>query len=105
MIAAAAAARRRRQNEVLDCFRIAGATAPERAKPVDQLGLRETREMTALMERQILRPGLRTGTWYLDEAAYAAHRDERRPVRVMAIVAVLLVLAGILLLAVVSQQL
>jgi hypothetical protein len=107
VIAAAAAARRRRRREVLDGFRIAGATAPERARRVDELGLRESRELAELAESGVLIQGPRRDSWYLDEATYVAYRDARelRPVRAMVVVALLLVLVGTVLVMVVSQQL
>ena len=107
VIAAAAAARRRRRREVLDGFRIAGATAPDRARRVDELGLNESRELAELVESGVLLQGPRRDSWYLDEAAYVAHRDARelRPVRAMVVIAVILVLVGLLLVMVVSQQL
>jgi hypothetical protein len=107
VIAAAAAARRRRRREILDGFRIGGATAPERARRVDELGLSDSRELAELVESGVLLQGPRRDSWYLDEAAYVADRDARamRPVRAMVVIAVLMVLLGLLLLVVVSQQL
>jgi hypothetical protein len=107
VIAAAAAARRRRQREILDGFRIGGATAPERARRVDELGLSDSRELAELVESGVLIQGPRRDSWYLDESAYVAHRDSggARSIRVMAVIAVLMVLLGVLLLMMVSQQL
>jgi hypothetical protein len=106
VIAAAAAARRRRRREVLDGFRIGGATAPERARRVDELGLSESRELAELVESGVLIRGPRRDSWYLDEAAYVSHRDARssRPTRMIVALAVLLVLAGAALVALASQQ-
>ena len=106
VIAAAAAARRRRRREILDGFRIGGATALDRARRADELGLSDSRELAELVESGVLLPGLRRESFYLDEAAYVAHRDARamRPVRVMVVIAVLMVLLGILLVTMVSQQ-
>lgn len=77
VVAAAAAARRRRTQRVLDAFRIAGATAPERAQSLESLGLSPTDELTELIDAGVLDRGDRE-LWYLNEGAYVAHRDARR---------------------------
>jgi hypothetical protein len=107
VVAAAAAARQRRMREILDGFRIGGATAPERARRVDELGLTDSRELAEFVESGVLIRGPRNDTWYLDEVAYVAHRDAKvtRPVRVLVALGVMLLLLGVLLLTVVSQQL
>ena len=91
VVAAAAAARRRRMQRVLDAFRIADATAPERARSLESLGLSEAREVAELIESGIVARGGRD-LWYLNEGAYIAHRDARR-VRVSRVMVVVLACA------------
>lgn len=78
VVAAAAAARRRRLQGVLDSFRIADATAPERARTLTSLGITDSAELTHLIESGVVNPGPAKGSWYLNEGAYVAHRDARR---------------------------
>ena len=79
VIMLAVAARRRRMNVILDAFRLAGATAAERAQALDLMGLSTSRELDELSDSGILLPGSRVGTWYLSEAAYIARRDAHLP--------------------------
>lgn len=67
--AAAAAAERRH----LDALRIAGATAPERARPLEQLDLSRDDAFGRLAARGVVRQA--GGGVYLDEVAFIAHRD------------------------------
>ena len=106
VIALAAAARRQRMNAILDAFRLAGATAAERAQTLDLLELPTSRELDELSNGGILRPGSRAGTWFLDEAAYIAKRDAQptRALRVVSVaIVVLLVLLGVLLINLVGR--
>ena len=100
-IMAAAAAAQRRQR-VLDAFRVAGATAPERAKPLAELGLPLDATLEACIEAGIVRLGKREGELWLDEAAWVARRDarpSRAAVRIVmaALLAVLAITLGVLL--------
>ena len=78
VVAAAAAARRERMQRVLDRFRIADATAPERARTLMSLGMAESAELTHLIDSGVVVAGRAEGSWYLNEGAYVAHRDARR---------------------------
>ncbi len=78
VVAAAAAARRRRLQRVLDSFRIADATAPERARTLPSLGIADSAELTHLVESGVVNAGRAQGSWYLNEGAYVAHRDAKR---------------------------
>jgi hypothetical protein len=78
VVAAAAAAHRKRLQRILDAFRIAGATASDRALTLERLGLQECRELDELQGLRVIVPGAGSSTWYLSEGAYVAHRDARR---------------------------
>lgn len=96
VIAAMAAARAQRVREVLDAFRLADATAPDRARSLDEIGIAAPAEVAMLSEAGIVLQDPRTGGWWLSERAYVAHRD-REPKKA---VRVLLVLVAITLLIV-----
>jgi hypothetical protein len=99
--AAAAGARRRRLAAVVDAFRAAGATAPGRARRLDEVLTGYTGEVTRLAEAGVLVAGLEGGRWYLDEAAFAAWQEARRrgrPRRVLTALGVALFVAGLLIL-------
>jgi hypothetical protein len=78
VVAAAAAARRRRLQAVLDAFRIADATAPERARTLASIGTADSAELTYLIDSGVVAAGRSQGSWYLNEGAYVAHRDAKR---------------------------
>jgi hypothetical protein len=97
VIAAAAAAHERRLQAIVDAFRLAGATAPARAQPLDQLGLERTAEVEELVTKRLLVPVEGAGAWYLSESAYIARRDAgpSRAVRILLVaIALAVVLAG-----------
>ena len=105
--AAVAAAKRRRTHEILDAFRLASATAPERAASAEKIGLIGTNEFDDLVTSGVIVAGSRAGTWYLSEAAYVQHRDARpaRAHRVLALVMfALTILGGALLIGLVEGQ-
>ena len=100
-IMAAAAAAQRRQR-VLDVFRVAGATAPERAKSLGELGLPLDATLEGCIEAGVVRLGKREGELWLDEAAYVSRRDarpSRTAVRVVmaVLLAVLAIALGVML--------
>ncbi len=86
--ASAAAAAKARQN-ILDSFRLRGATAPDRARTLRELGLdRDMTALDALMKQGIVRgidhrgrPAVhgeangRYDGYFLDESAFVAYRD------------------------------
>lgn len=105
VIAAAAAARAKRLQRILDAFRLAGATAPDRAHSMDALSVERDSHVEELVRYGVLVAGPRSDTWYLDEAGYIAHRSARQRTSRMAVltaVAALIVLLGII--AIVLQQ-
>lgn len=106
VIAVAAAAKRRRMNAILDAFRLAGATAPERAISTADLGLSGSSELDDLMTRGVIVAGSRGGSWYLSEADFAEYRDERpaRAMRVLSLVLLALTILGAALLIGIMEQ-
>ena len=78
-VAAAAAAHRKRVQTILDAFRLADATAPDRARSLEQLGLERNDEVEEFIEQQVVVSVPRGGGWYLNESAYIAQRDAGNP--------------------------
>ena len=66
--------RRRELRRIANAFRVAGALAPERAKPLAQLGLADSRLVRSFVDKRIIRE-VRAGEFYLDDDAW------RRPGR------------------------
>ena len=106
-IAVASMAKARRIAETLDRFRLAGATAPERARPLDALGVATGAEVDALALTGVLVHDVAAGGWWLDEAAWVAHRDRRQPRKavrlLLGFVALLLFIVAIGMIVVVRQ--
>jgi hypothetical protein len=100
VVAAAAAARKKRRERIIDGFRIADATAPERSRSLTEIGLSEGGELEDLMRAGVICPGRQKSTWYLNEAAFIGWRDSgsRQNLRVLLVVAlaVLAILMGVL---------
>ena len=113
--AAAAAARAR--THALDAFRVRGATAPERARPLVDLGLTaDDRALRGLLAEGVVRAVdargratvigddfARVAGYYLDEAAFVAQRDRggsggperaRTRARILAVLAAALAALG-----------
>ena len=92
--AVAAAAMRRREQEVIDDFRAAGATSPDRAQSYTAIGLGDTLALRRLRNRAVIREAA-PGVYYLDEEVWAAVRRTR-----LRLLTVLIVILGILLLGI-----
>jgi len=92
--AVAAAAMRRREQEVIDDFRAAGATSPDRAQSYAAIGLGDTLALRRLRNRAVIREAA-PGVYYLDEEVWAAVRRTR-----LRLLTVLIVILGILLLGI-----
>ena len=92
--AVAAAAMRRREQEVIDDFRAAGATSPDRAQSYTAMGLGDTLALRRLRNRAVIREAA-PGVYYLDEEVWAAVRRTR-----LRLLTVLIVMLGILLLGI-----
>ena len=94
-----AAAMRRREQEVIDDFRAAGATSPERSQSYNALGVGESLALRRLKNRAVIREAA-PGTFYLDEGVLTAVRRTRMrmALTLLALMAVLLlgILVGII---------
>lgn len=113
MIAIHAAAAAKRRTNVLDAFRVHGATAPDRARPLSELGISsEEPALAEMMSTGVIRavdgrgrpavlgdPMSRVEGFYLDEATFVASRDGRTMSRsdiraILVIVALVLLFLG-----------
>ena len=97
VVAAAAAARRRRITHILDAFRVAGATAPDRARLLADLLPGPNAEFESLARDGVLVATARGDSWYLDERAYVAWREAGNSRRTRAALIAVLVALAILL--------
>jgi hypothetical protein len=93
---AVAAVMRRREREVIDDFRAAGATSPERAQSYTALGFGESLALKALHNRAVIREAA-PGMFYLDEEVWAAVRRTRRRIATVIMIVILTAVFGILL--------
>jgi hypothetical protein len=103
---AAAGAAQRDVERTLECFRVADATAPDRARSLDQLGLVGGRGVNHLFAAGVILPGPTAGTVYLSEVAYAAFRRRRQrgPMLAAVLGACALILAGIMMFAIARRN-
>ena len=99
VIAAAAGARRRRLAAVVQAFRAAGATAPDRALPLDEMLTGHAGEISRLANVGVLVTGPGDERWYLDEAAYASWQEAHRRARLRRVSTVLVPALLLILLA------
>ena len=113
--ATAAAAAEKAKTRVLDCFRTHDTTAPDRARTLRDLGLADDdsaigeliaagviRGVDSRGRLTVLGDSIdRVAGYYLDEPAYISHRDRKTKadtrMSVLAIVAVMLIAAGVAL--------
>ncbi len=94
---AGAGAAAKQMADTLERFRVADATAADRAQSLESLGLQHMGVVSRLIAAGVILPGTRAARFYLSEVAFAAYR--RRQVgqqRVMAAVAVGLAIAFLL---------
>ena len=94
--AAVAAIMRRREQEVIDDFRAAGATSPDRAQSYTAIGLGDSLAIKRLRNRAVIREAA-PGTYYLDEEVWAAVIRTRRRLVLTLLSIISLVLLGVLL--------
>ena len=94
-VVAMAAARARRVRDVMDAFRLADATAPDRARSLDEIGITAPAEVAMLSEAGIVVQDPRSGGWWLSESAYIAHRDQQ-PKKAVRVLLVLITIALII---------
>ena len=96
LVAIMAAAHAQRVQAVTDAFRLAGATAPERARTLAALGIAQSSEVAELARVGVLVPGPGRDSWYLSEAAVVARRraGTRLGSRSLVLIILLLVVVG-----------
>ena len=92
--AVVAAAMRMREREVIDDFRAAGATSPDRAQSYDALGRGESLALRRLRNRAVIREAS-PGVFYLDEEVWAAVRRTRQRMAMVFIGIMAVLLVGI----------
>jgi hypothetical protein len=85
---------RRREQEVIDDFRAANATSPERAQSYTALGFGESLAVKRLKNRAVIREAA-PGAYYLDEEVWAAVRRTR-----LRLLTTFMLLLGIVLLGI-----
>jgi hypothetical protein len=93
---AVAAILRRREQEVIDDFRAAGATSPERAQSYQAIGLGESLAIKRLHNRAVIRESA-PGMYYLDEEVWSAVVRTRRRLVVTLLSLIALFSLGVLL--------
>ena len=79
--AARSARRREHEQATLDAFRVADATAEERAQGPDRLPGASSEAVSRLVDAGVIRSAGR-GRYYLDETAVVARRDVDAPIAV-----------------------
>ena len=79
------------------------ATAADRAKSRDTLGLLHSSEMQSLIVEGVLMPGSREGTYYLSEIGIIYKREERRGLKAVAIIMIIIVVIGVLLIPIMAR--
>jgi len=89
-----AAAMRRREQEVIDDFRAAGATAPGKAQPYEAMGPGESMAVRRLRNRAVIREAA-PGMFYLDEEVWTAVRRTRRRLATTLLLVIAIALIGI----------
>ena len=98
------AARQRRMQETVDAFRLADATSADRAKSLDTIGLAHNSELQALIVEGVVMPGAREGTYYLSEIGYIYRREDRRGLKAVMIVMLILLILGVVLIPMVMTR-
>ena len=94
--AVAAAAMRMRERQVIDDFRAAGATSPDRAQSYTAMGIGETLAVRRLRNRAVIREAS-PGAYYLDEEVWAAVRRTRIRMATAFLAILAVVLIGVML--------
>ncbi len=93
---AVAAILRMREQEVIDDFRAAGATSPDRAMSYQAIGLGDSLAIKRLRNRAVIREA-GPGTYYLDEDVWAAVIRTRQRLVITILSVIALMLLGVLL--------
>ena len=102
--AAVIAARQRRIQEIIDAFRLADATASDRARSLETIGLIHTGEFKDLLVDGVVMPGEREGTYYLSEVGYISRREDKRGLKAVLIVLVVMLALGALLIPLMARR-
>jgi hypothetical protein len=93
---AVAALLRRREQEVIDDFRAAGATSPDRAQSYQAVGVGDSLAIKRLRNRAVIRESA-PGVYYLDEEVWAAVVRTRRRLVITMLSIIALFALGMLL--------
>jgi len=93
---AVAAMLRRREQEVIDDFRTAGATSPDRAQSYQAVGVGDSLAIKRLRNRAVIRESA-PGVYYLDEEVWAAVVRTRRRLVITMLSIIALFALGVLL--------
>jgi hypothetical protein len=97
VVAIAAAARARRIQEIVDAFRLAGATTPDRATSCAAVGVDTSQsELKELVRDGVLTQIGGSNRLYLDESAYIVRRDDRRDRAKLLMLMVVLIVTGMI---------
>lgn len=99
--AAVAAILRKREQDVIDDFRAAGATSPDRAQSYTAIGLGDSLAIKRLRNRAVIREAA-PDTYYLDEEVWSAVVRTRRRL-VITLLSVLAVMTLGVLLGIIKQ--
>jgi hypothetical protein len=102
--AAVIAAKQRQIQEIIDAFRLADATAADRAKSLDTIGLTHSGQLKDLLVEGVLMSGPREGTYYLSEPGYIYRREDRRGLKAVVIVMIIILVIGVLLIPVMATR-
>ena len=94
--AAVAAILRKREQDVIDDFRAAGATSPDRAQSYTAMGVGDSLAIKRLRNRAVIREAA-PGIYYLDEEVWSAVVRTRRRLVVTLLSMIALVLLGMFL--------
>jgi len=90
-----AAVMRRKEQEVIDDFRAAGATSPDRAQSYTAMGVGESLAVKRLHNRAVIREAA-PGMYYLDEEVWTAVRRTRQRMATAIILILAIFLVGVL---------
>jgi hypothetical protein len=82
------------ESEVVEDFRVAGATTPAEARSLADIGIGEGGAFERLCEREVIRQPT-PGCFYLDEEAWNAIRSKRSRMGAVLVVMVLLIGAAV----------
>jgi hypothetical protein len=100
MTAAAAAILIRRERELVDTFRTAGATSPEKAVSLSDLNIVGQSVALKRLQRDAVLRETASGLFYLDEPSWTALRGIRRRI----VIVMLVVVVAVLLLALIGRR-